>query len=239
MVAFVEANVHDSDIAGCIWRTDGIGRTVMRSDGRASKGDAEQRPTTSERLVETAAKLFWSKGYASTTTREIAALLGVRKASLYHHVKSKEDVLYEICVSSLDHITQSVQAALTTTDDPLERVRTLIRAHVTSMVVDQDKHSTMLTELRALSPQRRAEIVRRRDTYEALVRTVLVGGQECGALRRDVPVRYLGFALLNLMNWSIFWFDRSGDLSPDALAEMLATMFLTGSSGASALPDQP
>src|ERR1700680_5259577 len=99
-----------------------------------AKSDGEPPTPTSERLVDTAAKLFWSKGYAATTTREIAALLGVQKASLYHHVKRKEDLLFEICVASLAHIQNTVESSLEHVAAPLDRVRTLIRAHVTASV---------------------------------------------------------------------------------------------------------
>ena len=190
--------------------------------------NARARTSTSERLLDTAAKLFWTNGYASTTTREIAELLGVRKASLYHHISSKEDLLFQISVNSLEHITRAVTVAVEASDDPVERVRTLIGAHVASMIADQDKHSVMLTELRALSPGRRAQIVAMRDEYEHLVAGVLGRARSAGALRGDVPVKYLALSLLNLLNWSIFWFQREGDLSPGRLAEYLTTLYLSG-----------
>ncbi|MBD5656235.1 MAG: TetR family transcriptional regulator [Candidatus Eremiobacteraeota bacterium] len=201
--------------------SDGATRLV---DG----ADPPPRGSTSERLLDTAAKLFWTKGYASTTTREIAELLGVRKASLYHHISSKEDLLFEISVSSLEHITSGVKEAVEAIDDPLERVRTLVRAHVASMIADQDKHSVMLTELRALSPARRTRIVAMRDAYERLVASVLERACDAGALRSDVPVKYLALSLLNLLNWSIFWFQREGGLSPGRFAEYLATLYVRG-----------
>ncbi len=189
------------------------------------------RVRTSERLLDTAAQLFWRHGYAATTTREIAAVLGVQKASLYHHVRSKEDLLYEICVASLEHIQLAVQTAVDAVDDPLERVRTLIRAHVMAMLLDQDKHSTMLTELRALSTQRRVEIVKLRDGYEDLVRDVLAQAQAAGALRPDLPAKYLSLSLLNLLNWAIFWFERDGELSSENVADVLTTIYLNGATG--------
>jgi AcrR family transcriptional regulator len=197
------------------------------ASGKANaKVDADS--PTSARLLDAAARLFWTKGYASTTTREIAALLGVQKASLYHHVARKEDLLYEICVASLEHIRKAVHAAVEAVPDPLERIRTLIRAHVAAMLVDQDKHSTMLTELRALSPDRRAEIVALRDAYEKLVRSVLDRAQRAGVIRDDIPVKYLSVSLLNLMNWAIFWFQRDGDLSPVQLGDLFVTLYLGG-----------
>jgi TetR/AcrR family transcriptional regulator, cholesterol catabolism regulator len=203
---------------------------VNRSESEPASAQAKPsaRTTTSGRLLDTAAKLFWTKGYASTTTREIAAVLGVQKASLYHHVSSKEDLLYEICLASLGNIHHTVQAAVDAVEDPLERVRSLIRSHVAAMLVDQDKHSTMLTELRALSGERRAEVVALRDNYEELVRSVLAGAQRAGDLRDDISVKHLSLSLLDLLNWAIFWFQRDGELSPDQLADVFTNIFLSG-----------
>jgi AcrR family transcriptional regulator len=203
---------------------------MIRSEDGPERGEApsEVRLPTSERLLDIAAALFWSKGYAATTTREIAAVLGIRKASLYHHVRRKEDLLYDICVASLEHIHQAVESAVTAVDDPLERVPALIRAHVLAMLVHQDMHSTMLTELRALTAQRRAKIVRLRDGYERFVRGILANAQQAGLLRADVPAKYLCLSLLDQLNWAIFWFHREGELSAEALADVLTTIYMNG-----------
>lgn len=186
------------------------------------------RSSTSERLLDAAAQLFWTKGYASTTTRELADVLGVRKASLYHHIDNKEDLLFEISVSSLERISGEVRGALAETDDPLERVRTLIYAHVKSMLENQNRHSVMLTELRALSPARRDRIVALRRDYERVVVDVLEAARGGGFLRSDIPLKYLKLSLLNLLNWSIFWFAAGDELSPDRLADYLSTIYLAG-----------
>lgn len=86
----------------------------------------------------------------------------------------------------------------------------------------------MLTELRALSDDRRAEVIRLRDAYEQVVRNVLTDGQRSGVLRDDIPVKHLCLCLLNLMNWAIFWFKPGEELSPEHLAELFTTLFIDG-----------
>jgi AcrR family transcriptional regulator len=51
---------------------------------------------TAKELRDEEARLFWKKGFASTSTRELAESLGVQKASLYYHMESKEQSLYDI-----------------------------------------------------------------------------------------------------------------------------------------------
>src|SRR5579863_1475647 len=90
--------------------------------------------STQERVLDRAAELFWKKGYAATTTREIAASLGIRQASLYHHVASKEDLLFQLCVTSLEQFLRDVQAALEKPGPPLDRMRVLIHVHLTTLL---------------------------------------------------------------------------------------------------------
>ena len=195
---------------------------------------AETSSPTLDRLRVAAANLFWNKGYAATTTRELARALGVQKASIYYHIQSKEDLLYSLCVESLGNIHSTVEAAVAKVEDPLERVRALIRAHVSAMLADKDKHATMLTELRSLSPERRHEIVGLRDAYERLVQSVLADAQDAGVLRGDIPAKHLDLCLLDLMTWAIFWFRPDQEMSPERLSETFAVLFLEGARVSSA-----
>jgi len=201
-------------------------RKKSASNGR-ERSDGGQK-STAERMLKTAAALFSRKGYEATSTREIATLLRIQKASLYYHIQSKEDLLYTICKSSLEQIRQDVEAALQNVQDPLERVRTLVRAHIESMLRDQDKHSATLSEMRALSKDRLADVIAFRDAYEDRVRAVLHEAQKAGALRNDIPVKYLCLHLLGLINRVEIWYRRTGPLSPAQLGEVLALIFLTG-----------
>jgi AcrR family transcriptional regulator len=182
---------------------------------------------TRHRLLGIAADLFRRKGFARATTRELAGLLGLKKASLYHYVSSKQELLYEICIESLNTISEQVRRAIDQGPQP-GRMLAVIRAHVETACRDQAMHAVMLIELRALAPERYTEVVEARSAYERQLRAVLEDEQEGGRLRGDVDCRYLTLMLLNLLNWTIFWYDPAGALSPRELADMLARQFIEG-----------
>ncbi len=184
--------------------------------------------STSERLLATAAHLFRTKGYAATTTREIASKLGLQKGSLYYHIEGKEDLLYRLCVDSLSRIHGAAQKAVDQEQGAPAKINALMLCHVTSMLADRDMHATMLIELRSLTGARRADVIRLRDQYEKLIMGVIFEGQREGTIRSDVDVKYLCLAMLNIMNWTIFWFDPKRDLTAGSLAEILATVYLQG-----------
>jgi AcrR family transcriptional regulator len=201
---------------------------AMPDPQRRPKRNAALQNAGSARLLNKAAELFAKRGYDLTSTREIAHVVGIQKASLYYHIDTKEDLLYAICKSSLNQIRSDVEAVLDPITDPLQRIAALIRTHIESMLRDQARHSAALSEMHALSAVRRAEVVALRDDYENLVRSVLQDAQKAGVLRDDVPVKYLCLGLLGLLNRVVVWFRRNGRLSPSQLGEVFARIYLTG-----------
>jgi len=195
--------------------------------GKALRTPSADQPT-SERILRSAAALFSKKGYSATSLREIAALLQIQKASLYYHIAGKEDLLYEICSGSLRRIRRDVEAAIQQVEDPLERTRALVRAHIESLLRDQDQHSVTLSEMRALSEERLAQVISLRDAYEDLVRSVLEQAQGAGVLRQDIPVKYLSLHLLGMMNRVEVWYRPGGSLTPAQIGELLGVIFLSG-----------
>ena len=195
-----------------------------------SAGSKKKRPhvPTVDRLLDTAALLFWRKGYAATTTREIAAALNIQQASLYYHIESKEDLLYQLCVSSVQEYLASIPAALDGVTGPLERIRILTRTHVSTLLRRQERNVTMLTELRSLSPRHRAEVVELRASYMKFLRSTIQEAQGAGVIRADIPATYLGLAWINMLNWSSLWFRKGQALSEEPLGELFADIFLNG-----------
>lgn len=190
-----------------------------------AKSDAVR---TAERLYSVSAALFRSQGYDATTAREIASVLGIQKASLYHHTRGKAHLLHQVCTTALHQIRTDVQTATAGVDDGLERARRLVVAHVTSLLEHQDQHATSLLETRALSGEHRSDVNLLHDAHQSLVRSVLESSQNDGALRADIPAKYLSLLLFSLTNRSMLWYRPGGALRPDQLGAMFAALFLSG-----------
>jgi len=189
---------------------------------------AQSDTPTVDRLLDTAAGLFWEKGYAATTTREIAAALNIQQASLYYHMASKEDLLYQIFESSLQQFLTDVPVAVQRASDPRERIRVLIRVHIVTLLRYQKRNMTMLTELRALSSKHRSEVVTLRERYAAFVRSTLEDAQANGGIRSDIPAAYLSLALLNMLNWTARWYRPDGAQPPAAVATAFSDYLIRG-----------
>lgn len=178
-------------------------------------------------MLRTSAELFFDRGYASTSIRDIAAALSIRSASLYHHIDSKEELLYDICMVSMQQLIDDVTAAVSGVDDE-PKLQAMVRAHTLSAIENRHMHATRLIEMRFLTEEHHKVVARSRDHYEALVRGVISDAQQAGILRKDLLPKYMTLALLNLLNWTIFWFRDQRPLGPDDIASYLYTVFFDG-----------
>src|SRR5258708_7998649 len=167
---------------------------MRRPAGRSNDSKhvvAGPRSPVASRLLGIAAQLFWRNGYAGTTTRALSETLGVKRASLYHHIEKKEDLLYAICVNALQNILSRARAGVTGAESSRDRVEGLIHGHLTGVLQDKSQHATMLTELRALSSDRREQIVAMRGECGSFVEGVVREGPASGALGDGISAMLL------------------------------------------------
>lgn len=219
--------------------TPGHGRPALpqlQSQRRRRQGAGHN--ATLDKFVRTAAELFSKQGYASTSTRALSALIGMEKATLYYHVRSKQDLLYLIAKSSVETLQEDVQKAVEGITCPLEHLAALMRAHCVSLLRDQTQHATALAEVRALSPERLAEIVEIRKNYQTGLGRIIEAGQKNKSIRADVEPRYLACMLQGLLDRTVEWYQKSGSLAPAELADSLCEIFLFGAGQAAARPTE-
>lgn len=180
------------------------------------------------------ARLFAEKGYRETTTRELATAMDVTNGTFYYYFSSKEDLLYQISLGALLEITNAVTTALKGEPDIQARIKKLIAAHMSTILETPDFHKTSLElNWRALSEDRRQEVIEARAAYEALVRGEVQEAQARGYFRADTDPRILALLLLNLMNWTIFWYHPGRGLTTAGLIAEIERLFLDGARAAS------
>lgn len=177
-----------------------------------------------EEIFVAAADIFWDKGYHATSMNDVADAMGLRKASLYHHVKNKETLLYEMSVSSMHHIIDAAVSA--TSPDPEAHLREIILRHVEALLADRSRHATALVELRSLPPEQRQHVTDLRSRYDRLIDEAVRGVQASTGRWPEVPTRLVRLALLGMLNWTVFWFSPDGPDTPEHIARDFCTIFM-------------
>ncbi len=185
------------------------------------------KPDTAARILEVAAELFAAKGYAATTTREIAETAEIERASLYYHITSKETLLYEICHASLVEAL-SVVVSVDTALPPIPRLTQLIELHMATILKNRAANLTMLLDMRSLTGPRLDTIVAMRAEYEHSLITWVEEGQRDGSITAQHPPRVIALALLNMLNWTLIWYSEGGGSSPSELSELYSSVFFDG-----------
>src|SRR5947209_1552619 len=133
-----------------------------------------------EQIYSTARSLFSERGYHATTVRDIARELNMQGGSLYAHIESKEDVLWELVNRAAEQFLGAVGPIAQSDSPPAEKLREMVRAHVSVVAANLDDATVFLHEWRFLGQDRREAIADRRDRYERLYRQVIEDGIESG-----------------------------------------------------------
>jgi TetR/AcrR family transcriptional regulator, cholesterol catabolism regulator len=184
--------------------------------------------TRRSELTREAARLFAEKGYHGTSIGELAKALGVQKASLYAHIESKQDLLYE----TMRDGAAAFHAALDAIPDELsavEKIRLALRGHL-RVVADQLEVATVFVrEWRYLEGDRREEILAERRRYEDRVRALFREGRELGELRADLDDASAALLALSAANWAYTWLQAGRDTNE--LADRFFAILLDGTRG--------
>lgn len=169
------------------------------------------------RLLIKAAQLFREKGYERTTVRDIARAVGIQSGSIFHHFRSKEDILYAVMEETILYNTARMKAAFERAGKPADRVLALIRCELESILGVTGAAMTVLVyEWRSLSEENRQRILKLREIYEGIWMSALNQAKEAGLVPGD-PAMVRRF-LTGALSWTVTWYRPQGSLSLDDLA---------------------
>lgn len=172
------------------------------------------------RLLSAAAHLFRDKGFDRTTVRDIAAAVGIQSGSIFHHFKTKEDILYAVMEEVIHFNTARLQQAVALETTAAGKLRALIRAELQSIVGDTAEAMTvMVTEWRCLSEDKQRKALALRSIYEQLWLDSLSELHQQGVMKTDPFI--LRRLLTGMIGWTPNWFDREGSVSLDDLADIM------------------
>src|SRR5579885_3571509 len=181
-----------------------------------------------EELTRIAARLFAERGYQGTSLADLAEALGVQKPSIYHHIASKEDLLWDVAREGAAAFHAALDAVAGDAPAP-ERIRLALRAHLAVVAGQLDVATVFVREWRFLSGERRDQFVAERRRYEERLRELFRDGVESGELRTDLDVSTAALLFLSAANWAYTWLRPGADT--DSLADRLYAVLLDGMRG--------
>jgi len=192
----------------------------------AQASEAKQRL---REICRVAARVFYAKGYDGASMQDIAEAVGLTKAGLYHHVGSKDRLLFEIMNYGMDILDETVLGPIQDIADPRERLRRTIIGHIDLIVRARDQEITViLHENRSLSGPLRKKLNARKRAYIGYLEDLIRRVQEQSGKPPLVKPRLAAFALLGMMNWLYQWYTSQGRIKQEELAQVYVDFFLRG-----------
>ncbi len=209
-------------------------------------------------ILRAAGALFQRNGYDATSIQDICNELSLSKGALYHHFRSKDEILFEIMSHAMqiteEKVIAPVREMTTAGGDHAHRdspeggglaeakLRALIRLHLETVLRTRDREITvMLHENHPLSPEFRGKINERKKNYVKFVEETFTAAQgeraashhntNGSSSRVAVSARAATFALLGMINWIYQWYKPDGPISEEELIREYTEMVFSGAFG--------
>ncbi|MBL8488180.1 MAG: TetR family transcriptional regulator [Rhodocyclaceae bacterium] len=180
-------------------------------------------------ILESAARLFAEKGFASTSINEIAAAAGLSKAGIYHYFDTKNEILRDMLVQHLEVVSDVVDTALNSSDPPREKLLAFTRMLVESYTrpASRNENTVLLNEIGSLDPKDREFVIASERRMVRSVERLLLGIQP-GLAKHEDYARPLVMLFFGMLNWTDHWYSAGGRMPPAELGALAAEVFLNG-----------
>ena len=176
-------------------------------------------------IVDAAAAAFYDAGYDATSMQDIADRVGLLKGSLYHHIRSKEDLLAAVLADAQDggleivrRHQQHAQASCTV------RLRAFVMDYTVYCLDGRVKAAIFDREFRYLPPRLKRQLLSTRDEFDRFLRQLLRDGVQAGEFSRDIDVVVMTNVIYSLMNTVYRWYSPKGPASAGVVSEHIADL---------------
>jgi AcrR family transcriptional regulator len=180
-----------------------------------------------EQVILHATEMFKQKGYAATSMRDLATSLGIEAASLYSHIKSKEEILQKICFEIANEFTSGLDSVDSMDISASEKLRRGIKSHTKVIAKDLAASAVFLNEYRNLSEPYLQEFLLRRINYINRFKRFIQQGIKDGEFG-DIDKKMAVMTIFSSLNWMPNWYNPTNELDQEYVSNQLADLLING-----------
>lgn len=195
---------------------------------RAAGVERAARSARRHEMTAAAARLFSERGYHGTSMQQLADALGLLKGSLYAHVGSKQELLFDVVDEGAERFLARGRDALDMTGTAAGRLEAFMVGHVETAIEHLDAATVFLNEWRYLSEELRSIVRAKRHRYEGMVRSIIAGGVATREFRSDADIDMTARFVLSAGNWVYTWYRPGGSLTPRDIGRTYTHMLVAG-----------
>ncbi|HZR87526.1 MAG TPA: TetR/AcrR family transcriptional regulator [Bradyrhizobium sp.] len=184
-------------------------------------------PTTLEAIRKAGLRLIFEHGYEAMSLRQLASEVGIQVGSLYNHISTKQELLFDLVQDHMNELLRQLDSALEEKDGPTERLRAFVAFHVGYHMTRKREVFIANSELRSLDSKNYQAVVALRSAYEGRLSDILSHGVARGVFE-VVDVQVATFAILSLLTGICNWYRPGGRLTREAIIAAHEKLVLSG-----------
>lgn len=193
--------------------------------GRRAIGSPKRRGTE---IINTAADIFAERGYHGASTQDIADRVGIRQASLYYYIPSKEVALEQICMIGIGDMVQGAETIAEKNESQIEKIRFIVNWHLAAVYQRRSFMRVFLRERQNLPDASRKKVGQLARRYEMAVQKIIEDGVKSGEFRSDIDARLTTLAMLAVCNSASGWSDKEFGADMKSVTLGLTDMLIFG-----------
>ncbi len=178
-------------------------------------------------IIAIAAQLFKEKGYSAVTMRDIAQAMNIKAASLYNHIKSKQEILVLIVIEIAEEFTQTMETIVRSDENTIQKLEKVIQLHIDITLRNADALACLNNDWMHLADAELAYFIKMREDYEDNFRTIIKNGitnQEIKNLNVEVII----FSILSTLRTLYLWYGKKKSPNPSVLKSNMIQVLLNG-----------
>lgn len=178
-----------------------------------------------QRIREVALDLFVNEGYSKVSLRQLGKEIGLQAGSLYNHLHSKEELLFELISDHLEELLADVRKRITQQAEVTARLVAFIEAHIDSHVSQRSLSLLTHLELRNLGAPYREAVSVLLKVHRDCLAEIIKDGMQAGHFRaQPLPIAVQG--ILSMLSGIAFWFDEQSGMDAKQLKRHFSAMAL-------------
>ena len=185
-----------------------------------------KQETRKQEIINTAARLFKEKGYSAVTMRDLATAMGIKAASLYNHIASKQDILKSIIISIAEEFTAGMNQIMTSKTSTILKLKDIVALHVKITANNTNAMASLNNDWMHLEDQL-DYYLQLRDDYEHKFLDIINQGIATSELKKNNP-EVIMFSMLSTLRSLYLWIPKKEDLNSENLANSLSAILIEG-----------
>jgi AcrR family transcriptional regulator len=178
-------------------------------------------------IINVAAKLFKEKGYSAVTMRDIAQAMDIKAASLYNHIKSKQEILVLIIVEIAEEFTNTMNDVVNSNESAIKKIERIIQLHIDITLQDSNALACLNNDWMHLEDNDLNYFIKMRNDYEENFKIIVKKGIQEGEIK-NYNLDVIIFSILSTLRTLYIWYNKTNNLSPKSLSDNMIKVLLNG-----------